>query len=79
MDEAVTDPCVTTRHAIDLPGGRLGYRADAGTVRVSRDDGSPLADVFYLAYRAESGATRWRPASPCWWRCRSASSPPRGI
>ena len=56
--EAMTEPCVTTRHAIDLPGGRLEYQARAGTVRVGRDDGSPLADVFYLAYQAESGATR---------------------
>lgn len=56
--EAMTEPCVTTRHAIDLPGGRLCYEARAGTVRVGRDDGSPLADVFYLAYRAESAATR---------------------
>ena len=54
--EAMTEPCVTTRHAIDLPGGRLEYQARAGTLRVGRDDGSPLADVFYLAYRAESGA-----------------------
>jgi carboxypeptidase C (cathepsin A) len=58
MGEAMTEPCVTTRHAIDLPGGQLDYQAQAGTVRVGRDDGSPLADVFYLAYRAESGATR---------------------
>jgi carboxypeptidase C (cathepsin A) len=58
MGEAMTEPCVTTRHAIDLAGGRLEYQARAGTVRVGRDDGSPLADVFYLAYRAESGTTR---------------------
>jgi carboxypeptidase C (cathepsin A) len=58
MGEAATEPCVTTRHAIDLPGGRLEYQARAGTVRVGRDDGSPLADVFYLAYRVESAATR---------------------
>ena len=57
MGEAMTEPCVTTRHAIDLPGGRLDYQARAGTVRVGRDDGSPLADVFYLAYLAESAAT----------------------
>src|SRR4029077_4580657 len=43
MGEAVTEPCVTTRHAIDLPGGRLGYQARAGTVRVGRGAGSPPA------------------------------------
>jgi carboxypeptidase C (cathepsin A) len=58
MGEAMTEPCVTIRHAIDLPGGRLDYQARAGTVRVGRDDGSPLADVFYLAYLAESAGTR---------------------
>lgn len=58
MDEAVTEPCVTTRHAIDLPGGQLRYAASAGTVRVGRDDDTPLADVFYLAYRADSPAVR---------------------
>src|SRR2546426_3810726 len=26
MGEAMTEPCVTTRHAIDLPGGRLDYQ-----------------------------------------------------
>lgn len=53
------EPRVTTRHAIDLPDGqRLDYQATAGTVRVSRDDGSALADVFYLAYRADTGALR---------------------
>jgi carboxypeptidase C (cathepsin A) len=59
MDDAETEPRVATRHSIDLPGGRrLGYQATAGTVRVSRDDGSALADVFYLAYRADSHAVR---------------------
>ena len=36
LGEAMTEPCVTTRHAIDLPGGRLDYQARAGTVRVGR-------------------------------------------
>jgi len=59
MDSTETEPRVTTQHAIDLPDGRrLDYQATAGTVRVSRDDGSALADVFYLAYRAGSDAAR---------------------
>jgi len=34
------------------PGGhQLHYDAQAGTLRIRRDDHSPLADVFYLAYR----------------------------
>jgi carboxypeptidase C (cathepsin A) len=49
--EGDTEPCVTTRHVIDLPGGSLGYQASAGTLRVRRDDDSPLADMFYLGYR----------------------------
>jgi carboxypeptidase C (cathepsin A) len=64
MDDGGTEPRVTTRHAVDLPGGRrLDYQATAGTVRVSRDDGSALADVFYLAYRADSEAEAARPVT----------------
>ena len=47
----MADP-VTSQHVIDLPAGPLRYQAQAGTLPVQRDDGSPLADVFYLAYRA---------------------------
>lgn len=53
------EAAVTTRHVLDLPTGALAYRADAGTVRVRRDDGSALADVFYLAYRASPSANFW--------------------
>lgn len=64
MDDVVTvEPCVTTRHSIDRPGGRLDYEAKAGTVRVSRDDHSALADVFYLAYRASADASEVRPVT----------------
>jgi carboxypeptidase C (cathepsin A) len=64
MDDGGTEPRVTTRHAVELPGGRrLDYQATAGTVRVSRDDGSALADVFYLAYRADSEAEAARPVT----------------
>lgn len=64
---------VTSHHVIDLPGGELSYRADAGTVRVRRDDGSPLADVFYLAYRAEPRAGAWPAVA---WQERAESARP---
>ncbi len=49
----------TTRHVIDLLDGSLAYYAHTGTVRVHRDDGSALADMFYIAYRAEQHANAW--------------------
>ncbi|HEX4831311.1 MAG TPA: hypothetical protein VH478_09500 [Trebonia sp.] len=65
MDNDVTTPgpsaegAVSSRHVIDLPNGPLPYRADAGSLPVRRDDGSVLADVFYLAYRAEEAVNAW--------------------
>jgi carboxypeptidase C (cathepsin A) len=49
----------STRHVIDLPAGPLAYRADAGTLHLHRDDGSALADLFFIAYRAEQVANAW--------------------
>ena len=47
--------CVRTRH---VHTNGLRYEAQAGTLRIRRDDHSPLADVFYLAYRADTEAPR---------------------
>ena len=72
--------------ALELPPDVLAASTGAGTGEYAQP--SPV-----LPSRSASGshapgtpprwpaccATRWRPASPCWWRCRSASSPPRGI
>lgn len=57
-DPAEVERSVRTTHTLELAGTTLRYHADAGTVRIRRDDHSPLADVFYLAYRAvaEPGA-----------------------
>jgi carboxypeptidase C (cathepsin A) len=62
--ETIAPAVVSSRHVIDLPSGPLAYRADAGTVPVRRDDGSALADVFYVAYRAEPAANTWWEATP---------------
>ncbi len=50
---------VGTRHVWQAGQAQLRYDAHAGVLCVRRDDHSPLADVFYLAYRAEAepGAT----------------------
>jgi carboxypeptidase C (cathepsin A) len=56
---ALAEAVQTTRHVIDLPAGPLAYRAEAGPLEVRRDDGSPLADMFYIAYRAERSSSFW--------------------
>lgn len=50
-----SEHCVRTRHV--HPNG-LRYEAQAGTLRIRRDDHSALADVFYLAYRADTEVPR---------------------
>jgi carboxypeptidase C (cathepsin A) len=58
------ESAVTTRHVLDLPAGPLTYRATAGTMRVLRDDGSALADMFFLAYHGEPGTNYWGKSQP---------------
>ncbi|WP_239124114.1 S10 family peptidase [Rhizocola hellebori] len=60
MSEAAeSERCVGTKHVLQAGQTQLRYDAYAGVVCVRRDDHSPLADVFYVAYRAETepGAT----------------------
>lgn len=45
---------IQVKATLNLTTGPLDYEASAGSVRVRRDDETPLADVFYLAYRAVS-------------------------
>ena len=55
MSEATeSERCVGTRHVWQAADAQLRYHASAGVVCVRRDDHSPLAEVFYVAYRAES-------------------------
>lgn len=63
VKEDTAESAAVSRHVIDLPGGELSYRAEAGNLLVRRDDASPLARVFYLAYRGEQAAAAW-PAGP---------------
>jgi len=46
-----SDPDVSvTHHAIRLNGKELRYTATAGYMQLEREDGKPLAKVFYIAY-----------------------------
>src|SRR6478609_1592366 len=52
-EAAESERCVGTRHVWQAGQEQLPYSAHAGVLCVRRDDHSPLADVFYVAYRAE--------------------------
>ncbi len=43
-------PPVVTEHAITIDGKELAYKAEAGMLPLLKDDGSPRANIFYVAY-----------------------------
>jgi carboxypeptidase C (cathepsin A) len=45
-----TRPPVVTEHAITVAGRELAYKAEAGMLPLLKEDGSPRANVFYVAY-----------------------------
>ncbi len=47
------EPAATTRHRTTIGGRTIAYTATAGTVRLSRKDGTPRADMFYVAFTAD--------------------------
>ncbi|HEY7662939.1 MAG TPA: carboxypeptidase [Xanthobacteraceae bacterium] len=44
-----------TEHSIELPGGKLAYRATAGTLPLFDQSGERSAAIFYTAYVASNG------------------------
>lgn len=43
----------TTRHSVRIGGQTVDYRATAGTLHLTDDDGQPTASMFYIAYTRE--------------------------
>jgi carboxypeptidase C (cathepsin A) len=43
-------PPVVTEHAITVGGRDLAYKAEAGMLPLLKEDGSPRANIFYVAY-----------------------------
>lgn len=50
---AAPRPESITRHRTTIDGRALDYSATAGTVRLHRKDGTPRADMFYVAFTAD--------------------------
>ena len=59
-------PPVVTEHAITVGGRELAYKAEAGMLPLLKDDGSPRANIFFVAYTlvTEADAAR-RPIMFC--------------
>ncbi len=53
---APRDEVSTTQHVINLAGRDLAYVASAGTIPLKKEDGTVLANVFYIAYALEREA-----------------------
>ena len=52
-----------TEHSIDLPSGKLGYTATAGTFALFDQSGERSAQVFYTAFVAKSANATARPVT----------------
>lgn len=53
----------TSDHVIETAGGRLAYRATAGTLALRDREGKRIAAVFYTAYTLQEAAARTRPVT----------------
>ncbi|MBL7999922.1 MAG: peptidase S10, partial [Candidatus Kapabacteria bacterium] len=58
----IQPPSVTT-HSVTIGGRQLRYTATAGFMRLTDDTGKPKADVFYMAYTADTGKGGERPVT----------------
>src|SRR5437763_467183 len=48
--EPAAEKLVTTKHTLDLPGGKLEYEATAGRLVIKDEEGKALANMFFVAY-----------------------------
>jgi len=59
-------PPVVTKHAVAIGGRDVAYEAEAGMLPLLKEDGTPRANVFYVAYtRATEGDAAHRPVMYC--------------
>ncbi len=54
-----------TEHEITIEGDKLAYKAEAGTLPLLKEDGSPRANIFYVAYTVPSEDVAKRPIMFC--------------
>ncbi len=58
------DKIVQTKHAIRIGGADIRYTANAGTMVLRAEDGTPRANIFFIAYtREDAGAAAERPVT----------------
>ena len=55
VPDASTPPSIS-EHTIEVTGGRLSYTAEAAMLPLINDDGTPRANIFYVAYTVSSAA-----------------------
>jgi carboxypeptidase C (cathepsin A) len=57
---------VTTRHSISIDGRTIAYRATAGAMALTDENGRRLGDMAYVAYTAEGADPAKRPITFLW-------------
>jgi len=60
-----TKPPVVTEHALTIDGHELAYTAEAGMLPLLKEDGSPRANIFYVAYTVSGSDAAARPIMFC--------------
>jgi carboxypeptidase C (cathepsin A) len=53
----------TTEHSLALPGRTLNFKATAGTIKLTDEQGAGQADIAYVAYQLEGARPEGRPVS----------------
>jgi carboxypeptidase C (cathepsin A) len=56
-------PDSTTRQTLDLPGRKLSFAANAGSIRLFDDKGEPQADIAYTSYQLDGADRTSRPVT----------------
>ena len=54
---------VTTQHTLELPGRTLKFKATAGSISLTSDDGKLLAEMGYVAYQLDGADPLKRPVA----------------
>lgn len=55
-DIAIFQKPITTKHSVTIDGKKIDYEATAGHLTLVKEDGTPRAKVFYIAYTKTSVA-----------------------
>ena len=63
--EPLVDRTTKTKHKVTIGGTEIGYTATAGRLVMENDEGSPQAEMFFVAYTRDGEQPAKRPVTFC--------------